>query len=161
MFREMRRFRQQLPEEETEEILKNGTTGILAVLAEDDYPYTVPVNYIYRDGKIYFHGAKAGQKYDAMKKHDKVSFCVIAEDKIVPHDVTDYFKSVVCFGRVKMLEEPKKKEMALALGRAFSPEDRVQWDMDRSYNNVIMYEITIEHKTGKEAIELTRMRPKQ
>lgn len=161
MFREMRRSRQQLPEEETEEILKNGTTGILGVLAEDDYPYTVPVNYIYKDGKIYFHGAKGGQKFDAMQKHDKVCFCVIGEDKIVPRDVTDYFKSVICFGRVHIMTEPEKKEMALALGRAFSPEDRVQWDMDRSYNNVVMYEIEIEHKTGKEAIELTRMRPQQ
>ena len=51
MFRKMRRFKQELSEEETEQILENGTTGILGVIGDDDYPYTVPVNYLYRNGR--------------------------------------------------------------------------------------------------------------
>ena len=78
----MRRSRQELPVEKRE-IMEKGTTGILGVLGDDDYPYTVPVNYLYRDGKIIFHGAKTDHKFDAMQKHDKVSFCVISRDEIV------------------------------------------------------------------------------
>ena len=162
MFRKMRRFRQQLSDEETIKILENGKTGILSVNGDDGYPYTVPLNYLYKDGKIIIHGAKAGHKYDAMKNSDKVCFCVIDQDEVVPEKVTNYFRSVVVFGRVKIIEdEILRKEAALAIGRKFGPEEAVQEDMKRSYNNVVMYEINIEHMTGKEAIELVAMKAAQ
>ena len=53
----MRRFRQLLPEEETLDILKNGTNGVLALCGSDGEPYAVPISYVYADGKLYFHGA--------------------------------------------------------------------------------------------------------
>lgn len=159
MFRKMRRFKQELSEEETEQILENGTTGILGVIGDDDYPYTVPVNYLYRNGRIIFHGAGAGHKFDAMAKHDKVSFCVIGKDEIVPDKVTDYFRSAVVFGRVHTIDDPEEKlKAAHDLGRKYSPEKAVQDDIDRSFMNVIIFEITIEHMTGKESIELVRQR---
>ena len=61
MFRTMRRFKQQLPDAETEQILEEGKTGVLGVIGDDGYPYTVPMNYLYKDGKIVFHGAKQGR----------------------------------------------------------------------------------------------------
>ncbi len=162
MFRKMRRFRQQLSDEETIKILENGKTGILSVNGDDGYPYTVPLNYLYKDGKIIIHGAKAGHKYDAMKNSDKVCFCVIDQDEVVPEKVTNYVRSVVVFGRAKIIEdEDLRREAALAIGRKFGPEEAVQEDMKRSYNNVVMYEINIEHMTGKEAIELVAMKAAQ
>ena len=78
MFREMRRKRQALSKEACEQILKDGKTGVLALLGDDDYPYTVPLNYCYENGKLYFHCAKSGHKIDAVKKCAQASFCVIA-----------------------------------------------------------------------------------
>lgn len=72
MFRKMRRYRQQLSQEETISILKSGKTAVLGVLGDDGYPYTVPINYVYADGKIYFHGAKSGHKIDAIKRCGRV-----------------------------------------------------------------------------------------
>ena len=68
MFREMRRFKQQLSEEECRHILKTEKRGVLAVNGDGGYPYTIPINYIYEEesGKIYFHGAKEGHKIDAL-----------------------------------------------------------------------------------------------
>ena len=91
MFRTMRRFKQQLPDAETEQILEEGKTGVLGVIGDDGYPYTVPMNYLYKDGKIVFHGAKQGHKYDAMKNCDKVSFTVIAVDEVIPELVTNRY----------------------------------------------------------------------
>ena len=158
-FRAMRRSRQQLSQEEAAAILEEGLTGILGVNGDMGYPYTVPVNYLYREGKIICHGARSGHKFDAMLRSDKVSFCVIARDEIVPEEVTDYFRSAIAFGRVRLIEEPEaKREAALALGRKYSPEEAVQEDMRRSYERVAMFEIEIEHLSGKEAIELVKMR---
>ena len=54
MFRKMRRNKQLLSAEETIDILTKGTSGVLAVQGDDDYPYAVPLSYIYYDNKIYF-----------------------------------------------------------------------------------------------------------
>ena len=70
-FREMRRKRQQLAEEESIAILEKATAGTLALLGDNDYPYAVPISYVYHDGKLYFHSALAGHKVDAIRKCDK------------------------------------------------------------------------------------------
>ena len=77
MFRKMRRFKQQITDEQCIKVLKNAKRGVLSLIGEDGYPYGLPINqwYCEEDGKIYFHGAKEGHKIDAIKACDKVSFC--------------------------------------------------------------------------------------
>ena len=53
----MRRFKQQLSTEETERILRNGKYCVMAVSGDDDYPYAVPVNYVFDGTSIYIHSA--------------------------------------------------------------------------------------------------------
>ena len=101
MFREMRRKKQQLAPERVEEILSRRTAGTLAVLGDEGYPYAVPLSYVYHNGRIYFHCAKAGHKLDAIRGCDKVSFCVIDQDEIVSAEFTTYFRSVIVFGRAR------------------------------------------------------------
>ncbi|MCD8150926.1 MAG: pyridoxamine 5'-phosphate oxidase family protein [Clostridiales bacterium] len=160
MFREMRRKKQEIPQEESSEILRTGKTGILGVSGEDGYPYTVPVNYVYLDGKIYFHGAKTGHKMDAIKSCDKVSFCVIEKDDIVPEEMTTYFKSVVVFGRARILETDAEIRQAVKwLGLKYNKDEAfVDSEIEREWNSLSCVEVTIEHMTGKEASELTDMR---
>ena len=104
MFRKMRRFKQQVPEENCIEILKREPRGVLAVLGDDGYPYTVPLDFYYDegDGKIYFHGAKEGHKLDAIAKCDKVSFCVMDQGFKKDGDWALNITSVVVFGRARM-----------------------------------------------------------
>ena len=75
MFRKMRRFRQQVSEEECIRVVKSQARGVLSMMGEDGYPYGIPMDHWYceSDGKIYFHGAKEGHKIDALKNCDKVS----------------------------------------------------------------------------------------
>ena len=101
MFRKMRRHKQLLSKEECEKILYKATSGVLALEGDNNYPYTVPISYLYEDNKIYFHSAKSGHKIDSIKKNQKVSFCVIDQDKIVPEEYTTYFRSVIVFGKIK------------------------------------------------------------
>ena len=76
MFRKMRRFKQQITEEQCIEVLKNAKRGVLSLIGEDGYPYGLPINpwYCEEDGKIYFHGAKEGHKIDAIKACDKLTY---------------------------------------------------------------------------------------
>jgi uncharacterized protein len=157
MFREMRRKNQLLPNEETINILNSRTAGVLGVSGDDGYPYTVPVSYAYEDGKLYFHCAKQGHKIDSIQRNDKVSLCVIDQDKIIPQELTTYFRSVIIFGRARILSEGGEIRHALeSLGKKYSPglEEQARQSIEEALDKVCVIEIKIEHMTGKAAVEL-------
>jgi nitroimidazol reductase NimA-like FMN-containing flavoprotein (pyridoxamine 5'-phosphate oxidase superfamily) len=159
MFREMRRKNQVLSAEDTISVLQKGTSGVLAVYGENDYPYAVPLSYVYYNCKIYFHCAKTGHKIEAINKNNKVSFCVIDQDTIVPQEYTTYFRSVIAFGKARILENETEKRKAMEiLAEKYSPnhEKGRLVEIDKLFNQVCLIEIEIDHLTGKEAIELVR-----
>lgn len=162
MFRDMRRKNQLLPQEETAAILRQGTSGVLALAGDDGYPYAVPISYVYEGEKLYFHCAKNGHKLDAIRREAKASFCVIAQDRIVPEEFTTYFRSVIAFGRIRVLEDEAEKreaikKLALKYAPDSTPEER-QREIHKEWIPLCMLEMSIDHLTGKEAIELVRAR---
>ena len=121
MFREIRRKKQLLPEETVVEMLQRNTSGTLALLGDDDYPYAVPLSFIYLNGKLYFHSAKNGHKIDAVRNYEKASFCVIDCDQIVPEKFTTHYRSVIAFGKVRLIEEVEEmRSIATALAMKYS-----------------------------------------
>ena len=158
MFREMRRKKQILTEEKAKEVLSSGTSGVLALLGDDDYPYAVPVSYVYCGSKIYFHGAKSGHKIDAIKKCDKASFCVIDKDDVIPEEYTTYFRSVIAFGKIRIMEDESEMRKAIELlAEKYYPDSSKEERsiaIDREWKPLCMIEFSIEHLSGKEAIEL-------
>ncbi|MBQ1493231.1 MAG: pyridoxamine 5'-phosphate oxidase family protein, partial [Blautia sp.] len=105
MFRKMRRIGQALPMEECEQILREASYGVLAVLGDDGYPYAVPVNHVYAEGKIVFHCAVTGHKLDAIRREEKVSFCVVGHEQVLPKERATSFLSVIAFGRAHIVED--------------------------------------------------------
>ncbi|WP_297300513.1 pyridoxamine 5'-phosphate oxidase family protein [uncultured Brachyspira sp.] len=158
MFREMRRKKQLLSNSYSISILKKCTSGVLAVLGDDNYPYAVPLSYVYDDNKIFFHAAKSGYKLDAIKNNNKVSFCVIEKDDIKPEEYTTYYRSVIVFGRAFIIEDDNiKREAIEKLALKYYPND-IKENRDKAINNeynaLCIIELDIEYMTGKEAIEL-------
>ena len=151
MFRKMRRVGQELPEEECIDILTNEPRGVLALLGDDDYPYAVPMSHVYVDGKIYFHGAQKGHKIDAVKRHPKVSYCVMDEGVKAEGSWWYTFRSVIVFGKIRTLADRDEKIDKLThLGDKFFPthEETVD-EINRLLDRTEVFEITIEHMNGK------------
>ena len=162
MFHEMRRKNQLLPQEENVRILERGTSGVLALYGEDGYPYAVPLSYFLDGEKLYFHCAKTGHKLDAIRHCEKASFCVIDQDKVVPEEYTTYFRSVIAFGTIRILETEQEILAALQkLAEKYRPDGTAQdhaREIDGSLSRVCVLEFSIEQMTGKEAIELVKQR---
>ncbi|PYG90290.1 hypothetical protein LY28_00171 [Ruminiclostridium sufflavum DSM 19573] len=162
MFREMRRKKQALSNEEIIAVLNRGTSGVLAVSGDGNYPYAVPLSYVCHASRIFFHCAKSGHKLDAIARNEKVSFCVIDRDEVVPQKYTSYFRSVIVFGKARILEEKTEKRRALELLAAKYSPDHEQGrleEIEKAFEHVCMIELTIEHISGKEALELTGFKP--
>ena len=160
-FRSMRRIKQQLSDEVTLSILKNASSGVLALLGDDDYPYAVPISFVYADGRLYFHTALEGHKVDAIRKCDKASFCVVDKDDVHGHEYTTYFRSVIAFGRVHLVEnQDEKVAAARMLGNRYNPNNdaELEQELAKGLSRMMMIRFDIEHLTGKEAIELVRGR---
>lgn len=158
MFRKMRRIKQLLSMDDTAAVMDRCTNGVLACIGDDDYPYAVPLSYVYSDEKIYFHSAKSGHKVDAILKNSKVSFTVIDEDTIVSEEYTSYFRSVIAFGKARIVSGDEWTKAFEALVEKYSG-DRPTIEKQKEINGCTqshIIAIDVDHITGKEAIKYVR-----
>lgn len=153
MFREITRFKQALPKEECVAILRDELRGVLSVQGDDGYPYGLPINHYYddSDGHIYFHSGNSGHKIDAMRRDDKASFCCYDSGFIRPGDWALNIKSVILFGRLRIVEDHDRAiEISRRLSRKFtSDEAYIEDEVRRSGRGVLVFELIPEHITGK------------
>ena len=151
MFRPLLRKKQELPEERCIEILKKQRRGVLSVIGDDGYPYGVPINHYYEeeDGCLYFHGGKQGHKIDALKKCDKVSYCIYGEG--TKEDWYYLFESVIAFGRITFVEDEEIiREKSRKLSLCFTDDEAyIDAEIARSLKGTLVLKMQIEHISGK------------
>ena len=152
MERKMYKEKRQLSAEETQALFVKGHHGILSVNGDDGYPYAVPVNYVFIDGKIYIHSAKYGYKIDALKQNDKVCFTAILNSQIIPDKFTAAFESVVAFGKASFIDDGDEKLTALrTFIERFSPDHQEAGErfIHAAYEKTQIIRIDVEQMTGK------------
>ena len=157
MFRPMRKKKYALDEADAKRLLHEARRGTLAVNGEDGYPYAFPINYYYDEaaGKIYFHGGHVGHKVDPLKADDRICFTIWGNETVRDEAWAPYLQSVVLFGRCRLLPDDAE---AVALLKRFAmkyypSEALVEEAIAASTKPAQMFEITIEHLTGKIAQE--------
>lgn len=153
MFRGMRRFKQQITEEECLEVLTQEPRGVLSVLGDDGYPYGMPMNHWYsaEDNRIYFHGAKEGHKLDAIRACDKVSYCVYDHGYRREGEWALNIRSVIVFGKLRLVEdEEKAKKICTQLCQKFTDDkEYLEKELKYSFPRVQCLELVPEHMSGK------------
>ena len=157
MFRAIRKKKNEMDIEAAKALLLSGRRGVFAINGDNGYPYAIPINYVYDadDGKIYFHGAKAGHKIDAIRTCDKVCFTVYGNETVKEEAWAPFMQSVVVFGRCRLVEPG---ERAVALLKKFAmkyyPDEQLaDAEIARAGKAAQMFEIEIEHLSGKEVQE--------
>lgn len=155
MFRQMRRYKQQLTQGECIHILKTEPRGVLALLGDDEYPHALPMSHIYTDGKIYFHGAKDGHKNDAVRKYSKCSYCVMDNGVKKEGEWWYTFKSIIVFGKIQIVTDNNEKiEKLRLLGNKFFPTAKeTEKEIEKLLDKTEVFELTIEHISGKIVVE--------
>ncbi len=157
MFRDLARKNKQLPMTECLRILMQEKRGILSVNGDDGYPYGMPMNHFYHeaDGCIYFHCGKYGHRLDALKRDDRVSFCVHDGGQTVEGDWALQVKSVIVFGRMQVLDDPALiADIAARLSRKFTQDEGyIQREIRVSGPGTLLLRLTPEHVCGKVVLE--------
>lgn len=103
-------------QEKINQFLANSRSGTIGI-GGDEYPYVVPLNYVWVDGCIYFHGMGSGKTVRLLAEHKRVSFTVYREhgtvtDPVPCHADTSYF-SVMLFGEVEKVVDHEEAAHAL------------------------------------------------
>lgn len=156
MFRSMRRFRQAITPEECKALLAREKRGVLSVLGDGGYPYGMPVDHWYcaDDGKLYFHGAKEGHRFDAIQRDPKASYCVIDAGVQRENDWSKDFQSVIVFGRIEVVTEPARMRNALLrLTEQFADASYFESEWEKDGSRVLVTALVPEHITGKRVHE--------
>lgn len=122
-------------EKEIESFLGECEYGVLSLIS-GNVPYGVAVNYAYKDGKFYFHGALEGRKAEAIGEGTQCSFTVVKSYAYIPSyfsdtrsacPATQYFASVIAGGTVSRIDDPVQKAFGLtALMEKMQPEGRYE-----------------------------------
>ncbi len=152
MFREMRRIKNKMSDADARALLQNCEHGTLGTISTNGYPYTVVVNYVFYNEKIYFHSAKEGHKIDNVSKNPKVSFTVADNIKVVEETFTTTYQSVTLFGRAKII--PGNKEILMELIKKYASSFLKEGKkyVDHSFDTTVLVEIEIDYLTGKERL---------
>lgn len=157
MFRPIRRKNKEIDIEAAKRLLFTERRGVLAVHGDDGYPYAIPVNYYYDEpaNKIYFHGSKVGHKVDSLKKCDKICFTVYGNEQIKEEAWAPFLQSTVVFGRCHLLEGGDETlRLAKKMAMKYYPDEKLVEEELAIYGKAVqMYEIDIEHISGKEIQE--------
>ncbi len=150
-------------QETIKEVLNFVEFGTLAI-CKDDKPYSLPVNFVYLDNHIYFHGSLKGRKIDVLKKNQLASFSVVEPYSVIQSyfsltdnlacPATHFFKSVMIDGRVEFVKNYEEKVQALsALMQKLQKEGRYKPLGEEVYRKMInattVCKIIIDSISGK------------
>jgi nitroimidazol reductase NimA-like FMN-containing flavoprotein (pyridoxamine 5'-phosphate oxidase superfamily) len=141
------------------EFLSAGTVGRLATCDRAGQPYVISLNYVYRDGRIYFHSKLTGRKLDNLVENNRVCFEVSEAIKITSPDAlpcacATRYVSVLAFGTARILADNTEKATALNLlvekyeaGRPYAAVD------EHHAAGCAVVEICIDRISGKRNVD--------
>lgn len=157
MFRTIRKKKNEISTEAAKQLLRSSRRGVLAVNGDNGYPYAIPINYLYDEDtqKIYFHGARAGHKVDALRACDKVCFTVYGNKTVREEAWAPFMQSTVVFGRCHLLENgPEAMALLKKFAMKYYPEEQLaDEEIAHAGKAAQLFEIEIEHLSGKEVQE--------
>ncbi|HEY9113444.1 MAG TPA: pyridoxamine 5'-phosphate oxidase family protein [Bacteroidales bacterium] len=138
-----------------EEILSKSSVCRLG-FALDNVPYIVPVNYGYRENKIYIHSAPEGEKIDLIKKCKTVCFEIELESEVMKDEIackwTTRYRSIIGYGTIKIItdKEGKTRGMDIIMAQHGGPEKN---SYNASFERMVILELEIDRLTAKQAGE--------
>lgn len=152
-------------DDKIKQFLVNAQTGIVA-MQNGEFPYAVPVNFVYYNNSIYFHGMGSGKKYDILKTNPNTAFTVYEKYGTVKGDMpchadTAYF-SVMIFGKAQLLTDYQESADALQklvekympnfFKTALTPQLMEKYHSQKDNMPTAVYKISIGHITAKQNI---------
>jgi len=156
---DLRRADKIMSAEEVRGFLAGAHCGRTATVGADGYPYVVPNLFVWMEEQIFLHTARyRGHFLANVEFCDRVCFEVDQPGETFPYgpvecDTSIAFRSVVVFGRIRIVPEPDiRQRFFSAFMSKYAPPD--SWgrakDTFPRIGSTILYAISPEIMTGKQ-----------
>ncbi|MNJ60983.1 Pyridoxamine 5'-phosphate oxidase [compost metagenome] len=133
-------------------------------MVDGHLPYVVPLNYVWMEGKLYFHGATGGRRNRVMEANSEICFTVCEEygtiTDPVPAKTDTAYMSVIIFGEAqpvndieeatRMLQEMLCKYVPGYYNRPLSQQHVEKYRSAVFGGPVRVYRVDPHHITAKE-----------
>ena len=155
----MRKREREIRDRETiNALLERSPVGHFATINKRGYPVIKPVNFIYWNGKVYFHSSTKGEKAGDIRRGSRVCFEV--DDPVAylaaqrsSCSASYYYRSIIAKGRARFLRERKEKlEVLEKLMEKYQPEGGYGEVREEILKKTAVIEVSIERMTGKEKL---------
>jgi len=153
----MRRPEREIKYQETiKSLLDQSQVGRMATINRKGYPVIKPLNFLYRDGKIYFHSSRKGEKISDIRRGSPVCFEVDQSIAYLPANgpackASYYYRSILIKGKAVRVNTRKKKiEILEKLMEKYQPEGNYGGISEEILEKTAVVEISVEEITGKE-----------
>ena len=159
------RYKQRVCRDEKviERFLETTRVGVVGLVDGNGIPYAVPVNFVWHEGAVYFHGMGSGKKDAILAENPDASFTLFHEfgttTDPVPCKADTSYMSVMIFGKAVKLSDFAKASGALQkLLEKYTPgfyQNPLSAQMVEKYrsshdnNPVAVYKIEVAEMTAK------------
>jgi uncharacterized protein len=156
----IRRTDKVMPEAVAHEVLERGFCGRLATVGPDGWPYIVPLLYIVRDGEIWMHNAGVRGHLRVNVDHEaRVCFEVDEPGEVFAYgrfecDTSVEYRSVVIFGRIRVVEErdAKVRFFDALMAKYGDPAWQRPAGFYPRLDQITLYALAPERVTGKQTV---------
>jgi uncharacterized protein len=153
----MRRPEREIKDQETiKALLDQSQVGRMASINRKGYPVIKPLNFIYQDGKIYFHSSKKGEKVSDIRRGSPVCFEVDQPIAYLPArgpacKASYYYRSVILKGKAALVNARRRKmDILEKLMKKYQPAGNYEGISEEVLEKTAVIEIFVEEITGKE-----------
>ena len=155
----MRRPEKEIKDRETiDALLERTLVGRIATINRKRFPVIKPVNFLYWDGKIYFHSSKQGEKIADIRRGSRICFemdepiaYVLAKGSACSANY--FYRSIIVKGKGHLVNQREKKLTILKrLMEKYQPEGGYDEFPEAVVQKTAVVEISIEELTAKQSL---------
>jgi nitroimidazol reductase NimA-like FMN-containing flavoprotein (pyridoxamine 5'-phosphate oxidase superfamily) len=137
-------------------ILERSPVGRIATVNQKGFPVIKPVNFLFLDGRIYFHSSTKGEKIEDIQRGSPVCFEV---DEPISYVVASpsacqasyYYRSILIKGKAAFVKDRNRKGKILdRMIDKYQPERNDGEMSEEILEKTSVIEILVDEITGKE-----------
>jgi nitroimidazol reductase NimA-like FMN-containing flavoprotein (pyridoxamine 5'-phosphate oxidase superfamily) len=153
----MRRFDKLITDTQIIDKILNESSICRIGFSIDGEAHIIPVNFGYKNDKLFIHSATGGNKIDFIKKNNRVCFELELDHEIIAGkaacDWTTKYRSIIGYGNISIINDISQKKAGLDIIMSKYGGPTTNTYSIKSLEKMVLLVIEIDTLTGKQSGE--------
>ncbi|PLW99400.1 MAG: pyridoxamine 5'-phosphate oxidase family protein [Marinilabiliales bacterium] len=153
----MRRFDKLITDSQIIEKILNESSICRIGFSVDGEAHIIPVNFGYRDNKLFIHSATDGRKIDFIMQNNRVCFEMELDHEIITGkaacDWTTKYRSIIGYGYISIIDDSSQKKAGLDIIMSKYGGPNTNTYSEKILKKMVLLVIEIDTLSGKQSGE--------